>query len=83
MSYAEDMGIDAYDEDTMYNRGYWVSKYGKRMKINEMAIGYIRNCVKYLETALKAGNCDEEYVKYKIEEFNSEINRRKTIYGKK
>lgn len=77
MSYAEDMGIDAYDEDSIYNRGYWTNVYGKQFKIKEMDTPYIKNCINFLKRQINDYDEDMvDYVKYKLDEFQTELIRR-------
>lgn len=76
MSYAEDMCIDAYDEDSIYNRGYWINVYGKQFKIKEMDTAYIKNCINFLKRKSEDDEDMMDYVKYKLEELQTELIRR-------
>ena len=72
--------FDFFDID--YDRGYWTTKAGDRLKIELMESNHIYNCIKLLKRKLKEMDEDykmayEDYMLFKIKEFENEIKKRK------
>lgn len=96
MSWFEDMGYDAYDDEDFfqllsfeYEVGYWETKDGKRIPIRKMELSHIQNCIAWLKrtkekTVEQYGEHDDSIleIEAKIEEFEEEIEKRHDFKNK-
>lgn len=85
MSWAEDEGYDIYDglEDNIpsidFTDGEWTDADGNTHQIKTMDVRYIKNCIAVLKRTQEKWDYPKEdlrEIKYKIREFESELNRR-------
>jgi hypothetical protein len=69
-----------YDLDEILDTGYWTTKDGKRLQIKDMETSHIKNCINYILKSYEIKNKNEldedDYIKYKIEEFEDELKER-------
>lgn len=92
MSWAEDNGYDAFDEDDLrrmqpnfeYETGIWETADGKRLKISEMEVSHIKNCIAYLNRAKESTNDPDNLLEIgaKLEEFEEELEKRSHFNNK-
>lgn len=90
MSWADDEGY-YFDEDMLdqsphfeYEVGYWETGDANRIKISEMEVSHIKNCMAWLERAKEKTHDQDNLLEIdaKLEEFQEELERRSTFNNK-
>ncbi len=78
------LGMEPLELD--YDRKYWTTRDGKRLKIEEMESSHIRNCINLLKrniTKLNENDLEDEYYinyfEFKINEFEKELKKKRCI----
>lgn len=72
---------DYIDIEPDYDRGYWTTKDGRRLKISLMETSHIKNTINLLKRNIEKldkyeRNYYEDYFYFKIDEFEEELKKR-------